>query len=285
MQLDKERVLKIIHSAIKEDMPLGDITTDNVVSSDKNSKAIIIANEEFVLCGINIAEWILNEINNEIAFKPMFKDGQTVFAGQEIAFIQGNARGILKAERSMLNFISILSSISTKTRKYVYKVKSYQTKILDTRKTIPLLRYLQKYAVFIGGGTNHRMSLSDMVMIKDNHIAIEKKQLNIENIRARVQTNIKIEVEVDSLEQFRDIITQKPDIILLDNMNVDTVCKAVDMRNDFFNNTDWHVLLEASGGMDIDNIENYAKSGVDMISVGALTDEIKGVDVSLNFIV
>ena len=285
MQLDKDRVIKIIRAAIKEDMPLGDVTTDNVVSVDKKTKAVILANEEFVLCGITIAEWVLNEINGDVAFKPMVKDGETISIGQEIAFFEGNARGILKAERLMLNFLSILSSISTQAKKYVDKVASYGTKILDTRKTIPLLRYLQKYAVFVGGGTNHRMSLSDMVMVKDNHVAIEKHKINVENIRSLVQSNIKIEIEVDSLEQFAEIIKQKPDIVLLDNMSADMVCKAVDMRNDFFNNSGWQVLLEASGSMTLDRVEDYAKAGVDMISVGALTDEVKGVDISLNFII
>ena len=284
MQLDKERVLRIIKAAIKEDMPNGDITTDNVVSVNRKAKAVIIANEDCVICGMPMIEWILTSIDDSIAFKPLVQDGFKVSDKMEIALIQGNARGILKAERLLLNFLSFLSGISTKTRQYVDKVCEYRTKILDTRKTLPLLRYLEKYAVFVGGGTNHRMSLSDMVLIKDNHHCIEKSQIDVNSLREKVQSNIKIEVEIETLDEFKYVIKQNPDIIMLDNMSVQQVTEAITIRNEYQKQTGNRVTLEASGGMTLDRIEEYAKAGVDTISVGAITDDIQGADLSLNFL-
>ena len=284
MQLDKERVLKIIRASIKEDMPNGDITTDNVVSSDRQTKAVIVANEDCVICGMPILEWIINLIDDSLAFKPLVEDGLKVSAEMEIALIQGNARGILKAERLLLNFLSFLSGISTKTRQYVDKVCEYGTKILDTRKTLPLLRYLEKYAVYVGGGTNHRMSLSDMVLIKDNHHCIEKSKIDLNSVREKVQSNIKIEVEIETIDHFKFVIKQNPDIIMLDNMSVKEVTEAITMRNEYQKQTGHRVTLEASGSMILDTIEDYAKTGVDTISVGAITDDIQGADLSLNFL-
>jgi len=280
--MDKERVLKIIKAALKEDMGKSDITTSIVIPKLESIKACVAANEDCVICGMNIAEWTLDALDYSVRFKPQVNDGDTVNKGKDVAYLEGHARAILTAERTMLNFLSFLSGISTETKKYVDKVKKYNVKILDTRKTIPLMRYLEKYAVSVGGGCNHRMDLSEMVLVKDNHKKIKNQILKIKNIREKIQKNIKIEIEVEDLKEFGDVLKEKPDIIMLDNMSVDDVRKAVEIRK--ISELAEVVSLEVSGGITLDNIEDYAKTGIDAISVGALTDSVRGIDFSLNII-
>ena len=165
MELNKARVMRIIKAALKEDIGKGDVTTNSLVRKLASIKACITANEECVICGINIAEWVLAGLDYSIRFKPQVSDGDIVAKGKEVAFIEGHARAVLTAERTMLNFLSLLSGITTETKKYVDKVKAYNVKILDTRKTFPLLRYLEKYAVSVGGGYNHRMNLGEMAQV------------------------------------------------------------------------------------------------------------------------
>ncbi|MCK4463400.1 MAG: carboxylating nicotinate-nucleotide diphosphorylase, partial [Candidatus Omnitrophica bacterium] len=199
------------------------------------------------------------------------------------------ARAVLTAERTMLNFLSFLSGIATRTKKYVDKVKAYNVKILDTRKTFPLLRYLEKYAVSVGGGYNHRMNLGEMVMVKDNHIAVHSPSLDfardrqsiVHSLRSKAQKNIKIEIEVQSLEQFEDTLKQMPDIIMLDNMSTEDIKKAVRIRNES-EKALRDTVLEVSGGITLDNVEDYAKTGIDTISIGAITDSVRSIDFSLN---
>lgn len=279
--LDKARVMRIIRAALKEDIGRGDITTDSLVSKIDSAKAGIFANEDCVICGIDIAEWVLSSLDYSVRFKPQVSDGDCVKEGKEVAFIEGHARAILTAERVMLNFLSLLSGISTETRRYVDKVKPYNVRILDTRKTLPLLRYLEKYAVLVGGGHNHRMDLGEMVMVKDNHKKISNVKFLISNLRGKIEKATKIEVEVENLEEFEKVLKQKPDIIMLDNMSAGDVKKAVQIRKD--NNLENKIMLEASGGITLDNIEEYAKAGVDAISIGAITDSVRGIDFSLNF--
>lgn len=282
MKLDKARVIRIIKAALKEDLGKGDITTTLLVSKPRSSKGVIIANEDCILCGINIAEWVFAAVDYSVRFKPQASDGTKVHRGEEIAFVEGHARTILTAERLTLNYISLLSGIATETRKYVDKIENYGVKILDTRKTFPLLRYLEKYAVSVGGGYNHRMNLSEMVMVKDNHLRLQDTKLNIKSLRKRSPSNIKIEVEVNNLDEFEKVLMQKPDIIMLDNMKTQDVKKAAALRDKQTFGSD--IILESSGGITLDNVEEYAKAGVDTISIGAITDSVRSIDFSLNLI-
>jgi nicotinate-nucleotide pyrophosphorylase (carboxylating) len=294
MKLDKERVLQIIKAALKEDIGKGDITTQALIDKFSSVDAVIVAKEDCVVCGLQVAEWLMASIDYSVRFKPNCEDGDLVGAGKEVAFIEGHAGSILRAERTMLNFLSLLSGISTKTKAYVDKVKPYGVKILDTRKTIPLLRYLEKYAVSVGGGTNHRLGLYDQVLIKDNHIHIasgpgagvrgskEKRSLKYLIEKARKQ-NIKgttIEIEIESIEEFNDAITAKPDIIMLDNMRPEEIKACLEVRR----LSRIKPAIEVSGGITIDTIEEYAKTKVDMISVGGLTNSIKPIDMSLDIV-
>lgn len=284
MELNKARVMRIIKAALKEDIGKGDITTYSLVPKLASTKACITANEECVICGINIAEWVLAGLDYSVRFKPQVSDGDAVSKGKEVAFIEGHARAILTAERTMLNFLAFLSGIATRTKKYVDKVEAYNVKILDTRKTFPLLRYLEKYAVSVGGGYNHRMNLGEMAMVKDNHMKVIGAQAHrCAGLRNKIQKNVKIEVEAENLEQFEDALKQMPDIIMLDNMSTEDIKKAVRIRNES-EKALRDTVLEASGGITLDNVEDYAKTGVDTISIGAITDSVRSIDFSLNIL-
>jgi nicotinate-nucleotide pyrophosphorylase (carboxylating) len=287
MQLDKDRVLPIIKAALKEDIGKGDITTQAFVVETASCGATIVAREDCVVCGLEIAEWVMNQIDYSVRFKPNCKDSTSVGSGKELAFVEGHTASILRAERTMLNFLTFLSGIATKTRQFVDIAKPYNVKIMDTRKTLPLLRYLEKYAVFTGGGTNHRMGLYDQVLIKDNHIQHAKAQAKslregllkglVEASRKKGPKGIKVEIEVATLEEFSDALAGKPDIIMLDNMNSKQVRSCVEVRK----LAKVKPLLEVSGGITLDTLEEYAKTGVDMISVGALTASVTPIDMSL----
>ena len=291
MQLDKARVIPIIKAALKEDIGKGDITTSAIVDKFDSSKATIITKEDCVVCGLEIAEWLMAQIDYSVRFKPNCKDGQFVGASKELAFLEGHVSSVLRAERTMLNFLSFLSAIATKTKQHVDKVKPYGVKIMDTRKTIPLLRYLEKYAVFTGGGTNHRMGLYDQVLIKDNHIKAysveriaysEKNKLKnlIEMARKRSLKGTKIEIEITNLEEFSDALSGNPDIIMLDNMASRDVKACVEIRR----LSKIKPVLEVSGGITLDTVEEYAKTKVDMISIGSLTNDVKSIDMSLEIV-
>ncbi len=282
MELNKARVMRIIKAALKEDIGKGDVTTNSLVRKLASIKACITANEECVICGINIAEWVLAGLDYSVRFKPQVSDGDILAKGKEVAFIEGHARAVLTAERTMLNFLSLLSGIATRTKKYVDKVKAYNVKILDTRKTFPLLRYLEKYAVSVGGGYNHRMNLGEMVMVKDNHLKVTSASVHqCASLRNKIQKNIKIEVEVEDLEQFEEVLKQMPDIIMLDNMSTEDIKKAVRIRNES-EKALRDTVLEVSGGITLDNVEDYAKTGIDTISIGAITDSVHSINFSLN---
>jgi len=284
MNLNKTRTLKIIRAALKEDIGAGDVTTSVTVPKFESVKASIVAHEDCILCGIDIAEWVINCVDYSVRFKPQVKDGQRVYKGKEVAFLEGHARAILSAERTMLNFLSLLSGIATNVNKFVEKTRKRTVKIYDTRKTFPLLRYLEKYAVETGGGFNHRFGLWDQALVKENHLkAIGHRPLAIgeilKEVRKKVQKNIKIEIEVTNLKEFEDAIKGKPDIIMLDNMGIEDVKKAVEIRDKLpSKNTP---ILEVSGGINIDNVGEYAGTGVDRISIGALTDSVESIDMSL----
>ena len=291
MKLEKARILPIIKAALKEDIGQGDITTSALVDKFSSSKASVITNEDCVACGLEIAEQAIGSIDYSVRFKPNCDDGAFVGAGKELVFLEGHTASILRAERTMLNFISFLSGIATKTRLLVDKAKPYGVKISDTRKTIPLLRYLEKYAVYTGGGYNHRMGLYDQVLIKDNHIKAHSSKLVAHSSKDRLKKlveearkkNIKgtvIEIEVSNIEEFNDALTGKPDIIMLDNMGPPEIRACVEIRR----LSNIKPIIEVSGGITLDNIEEYAKTKVDMISSGSLTSSVRSIDLSLEII-
>lgn len=293
MKLEKARVLAIIKAALKEDIGKGDITSAPVVNKFLSGRSSIITREDCVVCGLQIAEWTMAQVDYGVRFKPNCNDGDAVGAGKELSFLEGQCLPILRAERTMLNFLSFLSAIATKTNAFVEKTKPYGVKVMDTRKTFPLLRYLEKYAVSCGGGSNHRMGLYDQVLIKDNHIRCsslpvggsgKNKKLSLkELVETARKSSIKgtvIEIEVSDCAQFQEAIQGRPDIIMLDNMNVKDVKACVEIRR----MSRIKSLLEASGGIDIDNVVDYAKTGIDMISIGALTHSVKSIDMSLEMV-
>ena len=272
-------IKKLIREALKEDLgSLGDLTTLSTVPEGLIKQAKIFTKEEGVLAGIEVAELVFKEVDPEIKFGPQKSDGERVLRGEIIALVNGPARGILTAERTALNFLSRLSGIATLTAEFVKRVKGTKAKILDTRKTTPGLRELEKYAVRVGGGENHRFGLFDMILIKENHIAvaggIEKAVLDAKKyLNARGLTS-KIEVEAKSLDEVQQALKAGVDRIMLDNMSIDEMKEAVALAQG-------RVELEASGRITLENVREVAETGVDFISIGALTHSAKALDLSL----
>ena len=268
----------LITEALKEDIPQRDITSENIIPEDHISKAHILAKEEGVLAGLDVALMVFQCIDPSLRFQKKFKDGDEFKKGDILAALEGKTISILKGERVALNFLQRLSGIATLTRKFVEAVKGTSTKILDTRKTTPGLRKLEKYAVRMGGGMNHRMSLSDMVLIKDNHLAvIGGIKEAIERAREKVDKEIKIEVEVKNIEELKEAIEAGADIVMLDNMNISEIKKAVKIAKG-------KVPLEVSGKVNLDNVKKIARTGVDFISIGMLTHSYKSIDISLEIV-
>jgi len=291
MNYAETKELKIIvKKALAEDIGFGDITTKLFIPKGSKVKAIILAKEDLIVCGVPVAKQVFKQLDKNISFTALINEGAAAKKNDVIAKISGKTRSILSAERVALNFLGFLSGIATKTKEFVEAIQPYKTKILDTRKTIPGLRALEKYAVRIGGGYNHRMSLDEMVLIKDNHIQVTRSPGHkvtsikdiINQIRNRIPKGMKIEIEVEDLKQFREALNEKPDIIMLDNMSTSQIKEAVRLRNNLSGN--YKPLLEASGGITLANIKDYASTGVDMISIGALTHSIDSVDVSLEIL-
>ena len=241
----RKNIDALIEAALKEDMPAGDITSENIVPSDSISRAFIVAKEEGVLAGIYVAERVMNKIDRTIFFEIHRKDGQKMNRGDKIAVLKGPSVSLLKGERIALNFLQRMSGIATTTRKFVNALDREKTKILDTRKTTPGLRSLEKYAVRMGGGTNHRFSLSDMVMIKDNHIKIVG---NISEAvllaRKKIKPGIKIEVEATNREEAEEALKCGADIVMLDNMSLNRMREVVKLLHG-------KVLVEVSGNIHI----------------------------------
>ena len=280
----KAKTKQLIQDALKEDIGSGDITTSSVVGKSRQGKFIIISNEPCVVCGMVLAENCFELLDNDVHFRPMVKDGARIQKGKVIAHIQGRCYGVLLAERTALNFLGWLSGTSTLTDKFVNAVKSYKAQIMDTRKTIPALRYLQKYAVKIGGGKNHRMGLYDQILIKDNHLAITDVAEAIKKARKYGPKNKKIEIETKSLSDFKKALALDPDIIMLDNMKISDIKEAVHLRNSHRikqQDVGFKTLLEVSGNVNLNNVEEIASCGVDRISIGALTHSAPAIDFSL----
>jgi len=291
--LDRKRIDTIIRFALKEDVWTGDLTSQAVLDRFLEADAVILARQSGIVCGMDIIERVFVAVDMNLKFRPLVADGDRVEPGQEIAFVEGNAHAIMKGERTALNFLSFLSGVATKTRAMVDLVDGTGVKVYDTRKTIPLHRYLQKYAVTAGGGHNHRKGLWDMVLIKDNHIrafGMQKKTEDNETVireiikraRRESQKNIRIEIEVETLAECGYALEEMPDVIMLDNMSPEEVEKAVCLRRD--KGLEGKVLFEVSGGITADNIRDYARSGVDMISTGSITGAVRPVDFSLEIV-
>ncbi|MBM3255633.1 MAG: carboxylating nicotinate-nucleotide diphosphorylase [Candidatus Omnitrophica bacterium] len=277
-RLDQHKLDLIVRHALLEDIGKGDITTQLTIPKNKNIKAFLIAKEECVVCGLEVAERVFKTVDKDIKFTPKTKEGQSIKKGKAIAEIDGKAHSILSAERVALNLFSLLSGVATKTREYVNRIKPYKAKITDTRKTMPGLRELQKYAVRIGGGFNHRMALDEMILIKDNHLQVTAGYTQL----PKVPKGYKIEIEVQNLEEFKHALRFKPDVIMLDNMDLADIKKAVEIvNNTAFTSHHPRTKLEASGGVEIEEVKQIAACGVDIISIGDLTHSFKSIDVSL----
>lgn len=271
------QVEQIITLALNEDIGTGDITTLSTIPADKTALGRFVAKEDMIICGIDLAAHIFARVDPSIELKANFKDGDAVKKGDVIATVSGNAQNVLTGERTALNFMQRLTGIATRTHASVAEVAGTNAKITDTRKTTPGLRVLEKYAVRVGGGTNHRFNLADGVLIKDNHIAVSGGIKNaVKNARAVIPHTLKIEVEVETKEQLAEALDAGADIIMLDNMSYDLMRECVGI-------VAGHALVEASGNMGEKNLREVAETGVDIISIGALTHTVKAADISLKF--
>ncbi len=265
----------IIKKAVTEDINYLDVTSDYLLSDTHTSTANFIAKDDGVLAGIDVALRVFELIDSTLTFETFKKDGDEIKKGDVIATVKGKTKSILKAERTSLNLLQHMSGIATMTNRCVKLVSGTKASVVDTRKTLPGLRPLQKYAVTVGGGKNHRYNLSDAAMLKDNHIDSYGSLTNAVNaLREKVGHMVKIEVEVDSFELLDEALKVKADVIMLDNMNPEQMAKAVEITNG-------RAVLEASGNITLDNISDVAKTGVDIISLGALTHSVKAFDISL----
>ncbi|MBU1096702.1 MAG: carboxylating nicotinate-nucleotide diphosphorylase [Bacteroidetes bacterium] len=266
---------EVILRALAEDIAQGDITSKNIIPEDKSIKAFIKTKEDGIIAGLEIAKLVFDALNENVSITANFKDGDTVKSGDIIAELSGSYRAILTGERTALNFLQRMSGIATKTNMFVNAVKPYDTKILDTRKTAPGLRLLDKMAVRLGGGVNHRVGLYDMVMIKDNHIKVAGGIKNAVNkIKQSIGTQFKIEVETSRIEEVIQAVESEVDIIMLDNMTTEIMRESVKLIAG-------RALTEASGNMTLERVQEVAQCGVDFISVGALTHSVEALDIGL----
>ena len=275
--IDQKQLVKTIEMALTEDINTGDITTMSTVPKDTRISGNFIAKQGGILCGMDIAKAVFAYIDPDVSLKSYFSDGEAVEKGDVIATIKGKAISVLTGERLALNFLQRLSGIATKTHEAVQKVSGYPVKIIDTRKTTPGLRIYEKYAVRTGGGYNHRFTLSDGVLIKDNHINAAGSITNaVKSARDFIPHTLKIEVEVENLGQVEEALECGTDIIMLDNMSTAMMKEAVSL-------IDKKALIEASGNMDEKDLREVAATGVDFISIGALTNAVSPMDISLKF--
>lgn len=266
----------IVRRALEEDIGTGDLTTEATVPAGATAEAIIHTKEEGVIAGLDAVRIVFRILDPAIAFTAEVSDGTFVPKGTVIARLAGSARAILMGERTALNLLQRMSGIATMTRRAVEAVKFFPTRIVDTRKTAPGLRLLDKYAVRMGGGQNHRFGLYDAVLIKDNHIKVAGGiGAAVAAARKAIPFTAKVEVETENLEQVQEALTAGADIIMLDNMDYDTMRKAVELING-------RALVEASGKVTVETVTDVAKTGVDFISMGALTHSVKALDISLD---
>jgi nicotinate-nucleotide pyrophosphorylase (carboxylating) len=272
---------QLVERALEEDLGRGDVASDLLVPSNVSARAALRGRSQGVITGLDVAAMVFEVTDAQVRFAPLINDGDAVAPSQELAVVSGPARSILRGERVALNFLQRLSGIATLTSRYVEAVRGTRARIVDTRKTTPGLRSLEKYAVRAGGGFNHRRDLSDAMMIKDNHLAvIRARGLSlteaIKQARESLPHTLKIEIEVDRLDQIPEALSAGADIILLDNMSTEDLRSAVAM-------IDGRAIIEASGGVNLGTISEIAATGVDVISVGALTHSAPALDIGLDF--
>ena len=270
---------KLLDLGIEEDINTGDITTESIIPATMNAVATMTAKQDGVISGLEIVKMVYDRFQDGVVFTPYFQNGDAVKKGDVILKIEATYPTLLRGERLSLNIFQRMSGIATETAKYVKELAGTQTELLDTRKTAPGLRVLDKMAVKHGGGTNHRMGLYDMAMIKDNHIKMAGGIAKaVEQVRSRIAEGIKIEVEATNLDEVKQAIEAGADIIMLDNMDNQSMTEAVKV----IKAADKDIKTEASGNMSIERLKEVAATGVDYISVGALTHTVKGMDISMN---
>jgi len=289
----KPQIEEIIDRALAEDLGKGDVTTEALIPGNQQGTGFIVVKKEGVLAGIKVAKQVFHRVDPELEVEILLVDGARVKPGSKAAKVSGRIASILKAERVALNFLQRLSGIASETNRYVEAVKGLPVRIMDTRKTTPGLRSLEKYAVRVGGGENHRMNLGDGILIKDNHIvALRSRGLNIKEIVAKARQNAplslrgakrqsnlqarqtQVEVEVGTVSEALEAVEAGADIVMLDNMNIEDMRKAVKSIHG-------RALIEASGGITLDKVRAVAETGVDFISIGALTHSARALDISL----
>jgi len=282
-------IKKIVKNALREDIGSGDVTTDIIVPADAKATAIIYAREKGVVAGLDIAIEVFRQLDKKVRIRKLVKDGSTVRKNQPLAKIIGKTRALLTGERAALNFLQHLSGIATLAKKYVDAIKPYRVKIFTTRKTIPGMRSLEKYAVRMGGGYNYRMGLWEMVMIKDNHLQLlmphEKIKNILKKIRKKISRKMKIEIETKNLREVKEALEAGADIIMLDNMKPQIMKKAVNLvRRSSFVVRRKRPIIEASGNVTLKNVKKIARTGVNWISIGKLTHSAPALNLSMEIV-
>ena len=279
MAIEWKQIEPVVAQALAEDLERGDITTEALISPELQGKASFVVKASGVLAGTEIARMVFSQVDPSLQFKVIIPEGSKVKPGDIVARIEGRIASILKAERVALNFLQRLSGIASETARYVEAIKGLNCRIMDTRKTTPGLRFLEKYAVRAGGGYNHRLHLGDGILIKDNHLAaLHGQGMSLKEVVAKAKRktphNLKVEVEVKTVEEAIEAGEAGADTVMLDNMSLKEMRRAVALIKD-------RALLEASGGITLENVRAVAETGVDCISVGALTHSAKALDISL----
>jgi nicotinate-nucleotide pyrophosphorylase (carboxylating) len=270
---------RVVEGALREDMCRGDVTTQSLIPSDRQCRARVICKADGILAGVDVAAAVFEAVDSGVATKALAADGSRIRERDAVAVVEGRAASVLMAERTALNFLQHLSGVATEAGKYVDQTRGTKAQVLDTRKTLPGLRQLEKYAVRMGGARNHRMNLGAGVLIKDNHLAVLRSMgiglgEAVRMARRQAPAGVRVEVEVDSVEAASEALEAGADVIMLDNMGVDDVRRVVEAVNG-------RALIEASGGITIGNVAAVAECGVDFISVGALTHSARALDMSL----
>ena len=272
----------LIDRALTEDLSLGDPTTDSLIPPELTSRALVLAKAPGVLAGVDIALAVFNRVDPGLGTHILIRDGEAITTDDVICSVEGQVSSILRGERTALNFLQRMSGIATETSRYVSAVEGLSTRIIDTRKTAPGLRSLDKYAVRMGGGHNHRQNLGDGILIKDNHIqAMRQGGLSltetIQTARAKASHTLRVEVEVEDIDQVREALNAGAELLLLDNMGASDMAEAAGMARG-------RALTEASGNVTLETVRSVAETGVDLISIGALTHSAKALDVSLDLV-
>jgi nicotinate-nucleotide pyrophosphorylase (carboxylating) len=281
MELPAFALDRIVEAALAEDLPWGDLTTDNLIPAGVTARAEAVAKASGVIAGLPVFERVFARLDPQVKVTACCRDGSPVRPGQVVAAVEGPARSLLRGERVALNFLQRLSGIATLTSQYVAAVAGLPCRIIDTRKTTPGLRLLEKYAVRMGGGANHRFGLSDGILIKDNHLAVLRREgiplaSALAELRRRIPHGVRIQVEVENLEEVREALAAGADALLFDNMSPELLREAVALARG-------RAITEASGGITLETVRTVAETGVDLISVGALTHSARALDISLDF--